>query len=89
MGRKVEDQKNFVTKNETVEDKEKVEKNQVEKIVQLEKELKAAQLQLATKEETTRRLAEKLRVLEEHMELKDIIIHDKERTIQILSSPAS
>lgn len=88
MGRKVEDQKNFVTKNETVEDKEKVEKNQVEKIVQLEKELKAAQLQLATKEETTR-LAEKIRVLEEHMELKNIIIHDKERTIQILSSPAS
>ena len=79
------DQKNFVTKNETVEDKEKA----AEKIVQLEEELKAAQLQLATKEETTRRLAEKLRVLEEHMELKNIIIHDKERTIQISSSPAS
>ena len=64
-------------------------KKAAERMARLEEELKAAQAQLATKDGILRQLAGKAQVLTEKMELKDIIIRDKERTIEILSSHRS
>ena len=64
-------------------------KKAAERMARLEEELKAAQHQLATKDGMLRQLAGKAQVLTEKMELKDIIIRDKERTIEILSSHRS
>lgn len=65
---------------------EEEQKKTAERIAQLEEMVKAAQLHLARKNEAIRLSEATLQTLKEKMELKDIIMRDKERTIQILSS---
>lgn len=71
-------------KEAIIQEKEKEEekRKKAERDTRLEEELKTAQIQLATKDGT-------IRLLTENTKLKDIIMRDKERTIQMLSSQRS